>query len=215
MCTDFSAIRIHRQSLSGSCSCADCSIQAIAFRYILPHFLYFSSIEAATGSTGMLHMILVFWRFFLIQSSPLLSFTKCSGDKSFTSLNAKPVKMQKTKMSRTCSTRLIVNSLARMIFNLVHRQKFGISFFQFEAVVSKWIFLYPAFSRAMRIIFFKFFSRVIAEFCAQPFSIFKKASNLEMKLASKLFRAISDNWYSFLMNSSKYRVVVSYRWTFY
>ena len=70
-------------------------------------------------------------------------FTKCSGDKSFTSLNAKPVKMQKTKMSRTCSTRLIVNSLARMNFNLVHRQKFGISFFQFEAVVSKWIFLYP------------------------------------------------------------------------
>ena len=44
-------------------------------------------------------MILVFWRFFLIQSSPLLSFTKCSGDKSFTSLNAKPVKMQKTKTS--------------------------------------------------------------------------------------------------------------------
>jgi hypothetical protein len=71
--------------------------------------------EAATGNTGMLHMILVFWRFFLIQSSPLLSFIKCSGDKSFTSLNAKPVKMQKTKASRACSTRLIVNSLARMI----------------------------------------------------------------------------------------------------
>ena len=43
-------------------------------------------------------MIFVFCRFFLIQSSPLLSFTKCSGDKSFTSLNAKPVKMQKTKI---------------------------------------------------------------------------------------------------------------------
>ena len=43
------------------------------------------------------HIIFVFWRFFLIQSSPLLSVTKCSGDKSFTSLNAKPVKMQKTK----------------------------------------------------------------------------------------------------------------------
>ena len=54
-------------------------------------------------------------------------------------------------------------------------------------------FFIQSFSKAIRIIFFKFFNRVIAEFCAQPFSIFKKASNLEIKLASKLFRAISDN----------------------
>ena len=33
---------------------------------------------------GMLHMIFVFCRFFLIQSSPLLSFTKCSSHKAFT-----------------------------------------------------------------------------------------------------------------------------------
>ena len=60
-----------------------------------------------------------------------------------TLVSATNVKMQKTKTSRTCSTRLIVNSFANNDLNLVHRQKFRIGFFQFKAVVGKRIFLYP------------------------------------------------------------------------
>ena len=43
----------------------------------------------------------------------LLSFSKCSGDKSFTSLNANPVKMQKIKMLKIQKIKILRRSLLR------------------------------------------------------------------------------------------------------
>ena len=70
----------------------------------------------------------VFWRFFLILSLLLLSFTKCSGDKSFTYLSATPVKKQKNRNIPYLLYSLNSKFFGESGFNLAYCQEFRITF---------------------------------------------------------------------------------------
>ncbi len=124
--------------------------------------LYFSINASGTSKRGMLHIFFVFWRALRIHQSPLLSLIICSVRNVLTSVKARPLKIQKRYISRTCANLGTAISFA-MMRSISSFTKNSFSTFVSRNFVNRngSDVIHP-FIRAMRITFFRFFSRLTA-----------------------------------------------------
>lgn len=80
----------------------------------------------------MLHICFIFWQAFRIHRLSSLSLTRCSLLNCWTSAKAMPVRQQKAKTSRTCSSCLISKSLSISLSSSSFGEKFHVNFINSE-----------------------------------------------------------------------------------